>query len=202
MPSSSYRETIRNHVTTQPDLRYLQRFLENNRWANSACQNRSKLAHTAVVLDRKKGEWTERPQNLDCSTWEPANGVDGQAIVLDYLDTETIEYLGRELELDPRLFQAHLGGCEQHHTGDWAPSEFTVAPYLQSLRRKSHFVTVDYRRPYSAPNDSSLAIFNDTRIQTCSVLRSHHLLGGANTLFEHERYSVAWFAGNNKRPGE
>lgn len=125
---------------------------------------------------QKKGEWTERPQNLDCSTWEPANGVDGQAIVLDYLDTETIEYLGRELELDPRLFQAHLAGCEQHHTGDWAPSEFTVAPYLQSLRRKSHFVTVDYRRPYSAPNDSSLAIFNDTRIQTCSVLRSHHLL--------------------------
>lgn len=200
--TSPYRDLIRTRTAAELDLRYLENFLNDNRNGNSVCHNRATLARTAVLLDRAGGKWTRRPRNLDCRTWGPVTGADGQAIILDFLDTEAIEYLGREFGLDPRVFQAHLAGCEQHYTGDWTKSQYTVAPCLRSIRRDLRFISVDFRRPYSVLDDNSLKTFDQARKQTCSLLRSHHLLEGTDVLFEHERYTIAWFPGFEKgRPG-
>lgn len=182
---------MRTRTAAGPDLRYLERFLTDNRNGNSVCLNRATLARTAVLLDRTGGKWTRRPRNLDCRTWGPVTGADGQAILLDFLDTETVEYICREFDLDPRVFQAHLAGCEQHYTGDWSKSQYTVAPCLRSIRRNLRFISIDFRRPYSVPDDNSFKAFDYTRKQTCNLLRSHHLLEGTDVLFEHERYTVA-----------
>ena len=200
--TSPYRDLIQTRTAAEPDLRYLENFLNDNRNANSVCDNRATLARTAVLLDRTGGKWTRKPRNLDCRTWGPVAGADGQAILLDFLDTKTVEYLCSEFDLDPRVIQAHLAGCEQHYTGDWTKSEFTVAPCLRSIRRNSRFISVDFRRPYSVLDANSLKAFDHARKQTCSLLRSHHLLEGADVLFEHERYTIVWCPEIEKgRPG-
>lgn len=140
-------DMIRARIAAEPDLGYLENFLSDNRNGNSACHNRATLARTAVLLDRTGGKWTRRAPDLDCRNWGPVPGADGQAILLDFLDTETVEYLCCELDLDPRVFHAHVAGCEQHYTGDWTKSEFTVEPCLRSIRRNLRFISADFRRP-------------------------------------------------------
>ena len=199
MASSTYRQIVTNSLGKHPELRYLERFLNDNRKGNEVCQDRATLYHNAILLDRINGQWVPRSQNQDFRSWEPSEGADGQAIVLDYLDTETIEYLGLRFDIDPQFFQAHLAGCEQHYRGGWAPSHLTSAPCLRSTRRRAQFFSIDYRRPYIVRYDPKLANFEYYRTQRCSLLRSHHRIEREEVLFEHERYSIAWFPGTDER---
>lgn len=196
---NDYRNIVRSRIARQPQLRYLESFITNNDLGNNVCQDRRTLVQSTVVLDRIGGIWYERARPSASRFWEELPNADGQAIVLSYLDSESIEKLGQEFSLDPQFFQSHLAGCEQHYTGDWSTSEHTAAPCLRSSRQKGNFITVDYRRPYDVSNPSRIEIFNHNRMQRCSLLRSFHLTLGSNVLFHHERYSVAWFSGNSSR---
>ena len=199
MASPTYRQIVTDAVGEHPELAYLECFLNDNRMGNDACQNRTTLSHNTILLDRTNGKWTERARNQDFRSWEPSDGADGQAFVLDYLDSETIQYLGLQFDLDPRFFQTHLAGCEQHYTGDWAKHDLTSAPCLRSTRRSAQFFSIDYRRPYVVRDDANIANFNYNRIQRCSLLRSYHWTKRAEVLLEHERYSIAWFPGKGGR---
>lgn len=197
MASLTYRQMVTDKLGEHPELAYLERFLNDNRMGNGACRNRSTLNHNAILLDRIKGAWIERARNLDIQSWKPSEGADGQAIVLDYLDSETIEYLGLQFDLDPQLFQTHLAGCEQHYEGYWAKHDLTAALCLRSIKRKAQFVSIDYRRPYVVRDDKGVADFDYNRVQRCSLLRSYHWNGRAEVLFQHERYSIAWYPGKD-----
>lgn len=200
--TSTYRRMVRNKLGENPGLRYLRAFLDDNRMGNWACENRSTLSRNAVLLDRKNGEWFERAPNRDIQSWGPDSDTEGQAFIIDYLDSEVIQDLGSRFDLDPRLFQTHLAGCEQHYTGDWQPNYLTSAPCLRSSKRAACFVSFDYRRPYVMRRDASVATFKNNRIKKCSLLRSYHETKTAEALFAHERYSVAWFPGKKgQRPG-
>ena len=182
---------------------YLARFLDDSRIGNSACQSRSTLIRNAIVLDRINGSWNERVQSQDTQSWGPSQDADGQAIILDYLDPEAVDYLGSRFDLDPQFFQTHMAGCEQHYSGFWARSEYTSAPCLPSTKRSASFVSFDYRRPYVVQDDTSVAVFNHNRIRRCSLLRSYHWMGTAEALFEHERYTIAWIPEiEGQRPGQ
>lgn len=194
-----YRNTVRSQLRRKPQLRYLESFITNNLLGNSVCQDRRTLAQSIIVLDRVGEVWLERARPSTLRFWEELPNSSGQAIILDFLDSESIEKLGQEFSLDPHFFQSHLAGCEQHHSGDWAISDLTAALCLRSSRQKGNFITIDYRRPYNVSNSSKLENFNYNRKQRCSLLRSFHLTLGSNVLFHHERYSVAWFAGNSRR---
>lgn len=199
MASLTYRQMITEKLGEHPELGYLEGFLNDNRMGNKACQNRSTLSRNAILLDRIKGTWIERAPNLEVRSWEPSKGADGQAIVLDYLDSETIQYLGLQLNLDPQLFHTHLAGCEQHYKGYWAKNHLTSAPCLRSTRRSAQFFSTDYRRPYVVRDDTGVTNFDHNRKQRCSLLRSYHETKRAEVLFEHERYSIAWFPGKDGR---
>ena len=199
MASLTYRQMVTDKLGEHPELGYLERFLNDNRMGNNACQDRSTLSHNSILLDRIKGTWIQRARNLEVRSWEPREGADGQAIVLDYLDSQTIQYLGLQLNLDPQLFQTHLAGCEQHYKGYWAKNDLASPPCLRSTRRSAHFVSIDYRRPYVVRDDAGIAHFDYNRIQRCSLLRSYHWTKRAEVLFEHERYSIAWFPGKDGR---
>lgn len=199
MASLTYRQIITDKLGEHPELSYLEHFLNDNRMGNNACQNRTTISHNAILLDRTNGKWIERARNQDFRSWEPSEGADGQAIVLDYLDSEIIQYLGLQFDLDPQVFQTHLAGCEQHYTGDWAKHDLTSAPCLRSTRRSAQFFSIDYRRPYVVRDDTNIANFNHNRIQRCSLLRSYHWTKRAEVLLEHERYSIAWFPGKDGR---
>lgn len=192
MTFPSYRQIVREKLGDNPGLTYLANFLNDNRMGNFACQNRSTLSRNARTLDRRNGSWVERTWNQETRLWESSEDADGQAIIIDYLDSDAVEYLGLRFDLDPQVFQTHLAGCEQHYTGDWAKHDSTSAPCLRSSRRSAHFVSFDYRRPYNMRDDTSVAIFNQDRIQKCSLLRSYHWTRTAEALFQHERYSIAW----------
>ncbi|KAL9103187.1 MAG: hypothetical protein Q9163_001753 [Psora crenata] len=125
---------------------------------NNVCVSEWTMVRTAVVLDLIDDDWRERQRNLDPSSWEPTTGAKGQAIVLNYLDPTAIEYLGQNFNLDPRFFQKHIAGSEEHFTGDWRPSSVKTAPYLRSARYESRFVSVDYRRPYAVPTGAVICI--------------------------------------------
>ena len=199
MTSTTYRQTLRNRIGKHPELTYLAGFLDDSRMGNWACQNRSTLVRNAIVLDRTKGSWNENHQYQNTQSWEPCKGADGQAIIVDYLDSEAIQYLGSRFDLDPQVFQTHIAGCEQHYKGDWDESDLTSAPCLRSTKRSAHFVSFDYRRPYVVPDNTSIADFKDKfnhkRIRSCSLLRSYHWAETAKAFFQHERYTIAWFAG-------
>lgn len=197
MSLNDYRDTVRSQLRRRPQLRYLESFITNNYLGNSACQDRRTLAQSVIVLDRIGGVWEERATTL--KFWEPLPNADGQAIVLDYLDSNSIERLGQEFSLDPQFFQSHLAGCEQHYSGDWATSDLTAPSCLRSSRQKGNFITVDYRRTYDVSSSVRSESFNHSRKQRCSLLRSFHLTLGSNVLFHHERYSVTWFSGNSRR---
>ena len=199
MATSSYRQAIRARAHLEPDLRYLEAFLNDNRMGNQACQNRSTIIRTGVLLDRVAGRWIQRAQSSSCHTWEPAAGSDFQAIILDYLDSESIEYLGHNLELDPQFFSNHLSGCEQHYTGDWVKSRMTAAAYLQSARRNSRYTSFDYRRAYPIYSETNFGAFDNERIQKCGLLRSYHVATAAEVILQHERFSIAWFPGSKSR---
>ena len=199
MASLTYRKAAKNNLGENPGLRYLVSFLDNNGMGNSACQDRSKISRNAVVLDNRNGTWTRRACSPETQTWEPIGDADGQAIIVDYLDTEVIEYLGSRFDLDPEFFQTHLAGCEQHCSGDWTRSDLSSPPCLRSRRRYGNFVSFDYRRPYQTRDDTSVAKFNHNRLQRCSLLRSYHWARKAEALFQHERYSVAWFPGKGEQ---
>ena len=183
-------------------MKYLKRFLTNDHLGNSACYNRQTLSRSAVVLDRIGARWIQRTASSDLNSWSALPHSDGQAIILEYLDAEAITGLMLEFSLAPEFFKTHLAGCEQHHSGEWAPSDLTSAPCLRSSRQVANFFSIDYRRPYEAPEKSNIATFDHTRKQRCSLLRSFHLTEGSTVLFQHERYSVAWFAGDSSRPGQ
>ena len=199
MASLTYRQMVQDKLGEHPELGYLEFFLNHNQRGNYAFQNRSMLSHNAVILDRTNGTWIERARNLEIRSWEPSKGADGQAIVLDYLDSETIEYLGLQLNLDLQPFQTHLAGCEQHYRGYWAKNDLTSPPCLRSTRRSAQFVSIDYRRPYVVRDDTDIDNFDDNRMQRCSLLRSYQLTERAEVLFEHERYSIALFPGKDGR---
>lgn len=199
MSTSIYRDTIRSKLRQEPQLKYLESFVTNDRLGNSVCRDRSTIARSVVVLDRIGNAWIERSNASTLEFWKPVPNASGQAIVLNYLDSEAIEGLGQEFSLGPEFFQTHLAGSEQHHTGDWATSDLTAPPCLRSSRRRANFFTIDFRRTYDVSNLSKMAIFNHARKQRCSLLRSFHLTKDSEVLFHHERCSVAWFVGNTKR---
>lgn len=173
--------------------------MTNDRLGNSVCRDRSTIARAVVVLDRIGNVWVERSKTSTLEFWKPLLNADGQAIILNHLNSEAIEGLGQEFSLGPEFFQSHLAGSEQHHTGDWATSDLTAAPCLRSSRRQANFFTIDYRRTYDVSSPSKMAIFDHARKQRCSLLRSFHLTKDSDILFHHERFSVAWFTGNSHR---
>lgn len=200
MSSSTYKNDVRSRLRNEPQLKYLESFLTNERLGNSTCRDRSTLARSAIVLDRVGDVWTERsPACTSLPFWKPMPNASGQAIVLNYLDSEAIEGLGQEFLLAPELFQSHLAGCEQHHSGDWATSDLTAPPCLRSSHQHGNFFAIDLRRTYDVSSSSKMSIFNHARKQRCSLLRSFHLASNARVLFHHERYSVAWFNGDSRR---
>lgn len=201
MNLQSSNEYLESKLGNEPQVRYLKRFIDDDRMGNSACQNRQTLSRCVSILDRNGAGWFQRPASSELSSWSALPNSDGQAIILEYLDPETIKGLMLEFSLAPEFFQTHLAGCEQHHTGTWKTSNLTTAPCLRSSRRLAGFFSTDYRRTYEVPEKRSIAIFDYTRKQRCSLLRSFHLTEGSTVLFQHERYSVAWFAGNPRRPG-
>lgn len=200
MSSSTYKNDVRSRLRNEPQLKYLESFLTNERLGNSTCRDRSTLARSAIVLDRVGDVWTERsPASTSLPFWKPMPNASGQAIVLNYLDSEAIEGLGQEFLLAPELFQSHLAGCEQHHSGDWATNDLTAPPCLRSSHQHGNFFAIDLRRTYDVSSSSKMSIFNHARKQRCSLLRSFHLASNARVLFHHERYSVAWFNGDSRR---
>lgn len=201
MSSSTYKNDIRSRLRNEPHLKYLESFLTNERLGNSSYRDRSTLARSAIVLDRFGDLWTERsPVSTRLPFWKAMPNASGQAIVLNYLDSEAIEGLGEEFLLAPEFFQSHLAGCEQHHSGEWATSDLTAPACLRSSHQHGNFFAIDLRRTYDVSSDSKISIFNHARKQRCSLLRSFHLTSNAHVLFHHERYSVVWFKGDPRRP--
>ncbi|MCJ1263080.1 hypothetical protein MMC22_002950 [Lobaria immixta] len=199
MSAYAYKDAVRSRLRQQPQLKYLESFMTNDRLGNSVCRDRSSIARSAIVLDRVGDVWIERSERSTVDFWKPLPNSDGQAIILNYLDSEAIEGLGQEFSLSPEFFQSHLAGSEQHHSGDWATSDLTAPPCLRSSRRQGNFFIIDLRRPCDVSSSSKLESFNYHRKQRCSLLRSFHLTNGSDVLFHHERYSVAWFMGDPRR---
>lgn len=199
MSISAYKDAVRSRLSQQPQLKYLESFMTDDRSGNTACRDRSKIARSAMVLDRIGDVWIERSERSTLDFWKPQPNSNGQAIILNYLDSEAIEGLGQEFSLLPEFFQSHLAGSEQHRSGDWATSDLTAPPCLRSSRHQGNFFTTDLRRPYDVSSTSKLESFNYLRKQRCSLLRSFHLTKGSDFLFHHERYSVAWFTGDSRR---
>lgn len=199
MSTDTYKDEIRTRLRHQPQLKYLESFITDDRLGNNACRDRSTITRSAIVLDRIGDVWIERSEELTLDFWKPQPNSNGQAIILNYLDSEAIEGLGHEFSLSPEFFQSHLAGSEQHYSGDWATSDLTVPPCLRSSRRQGNFLNIDIRRPYEVSNASKLESFNYLRKKRCSLLRSFHLTKGSKFLFHHERYSVAWFVGDARR---
>lgn len=199
MSTYSYKDAVRSRLRQQPQLKYLESFMTNDRLGNSACRDRSTIARSAIVLDRIGDVWIERSERSILDFWKPLPNSDGQAIILNFLDYEAIEGLGQEFSLSPEFFQSHLAGSEQHHSGDWATSDLTAPPCLRSSRHQGNFFTIDLRRPYDVSNSIKFESFNHLRKQRCGLLRSFHFTKGSEVLFHHERYSVAWFMGDSRR---
>ena len=199
MSSLSYEECVKHRLEKSPELNYLAHFLYDDQLGNKVSKDRSTIAHHAAVLEPRNGEWHHKSRNLDHRALQPPIGADKQVIVLDYLDSDAIQLLGITFNIDPWFFQTHLAGSEQHFNGDWAPSDLTASPCPYSQRYKSRFISVNYRRPYPVPDAIAYTRFNENRIRTCSLLRSHHLTNGAKVLFEHERVSMTWFPSNSTR---
>ena len=194
-------ESLETKLGRDPQMKYLKGFIENGHLGNSACYNRQTLSRSVVILDRIGASWTRRTAFSEPNFWSALPNSDGQAIILDYLDPEAIKGLMAEFSLAPEFFKTHLASCEQHYTGSWAPSNLTTAPCLRSSGQVAGFFSIGYRRPYETPDGSNVAIFDHARKQHCSLLRSFHITEGSTVLFQHEVYSVAWFAGNSRRPG-
>lgn len=201
MTLQSSNENLESRLGHNSQMIFLKRFIEHGHLGNSACYNRQTLSRSVTVLDRTGASWTQRTASSEQSFWSALPNSDGQAIILEYLDAEAIKGLMLEFSLAPEFFKTHLAGCEQHYTGSWAPSDMTTAPCLRSSGQVASFFSIDYRRPYDAPERLSTEIFDHTRIQRCSLLRSFHIAERSTVLFQHERYSVAWFAGDSRRPG-
>lgn len=201
MNSQSLNESLERKLGRDPQMKYLKRFIENGHLGNSACYNRQTLSRSVMIMDRIDGSWTQRTASSEQNLWSALPKSDGQAIILDYLDPEAIKVLMAEFSLAPEFFKTHLAGCEQHYTGSWAPSHLTTAPCLRSSGQVSGFFSVAYRRPYDLAEGLNVEIFDHARKQRCSLLRSFHKTEGSAVLFQHEVYSVAWFAGDSKRPG-
>lgn len=199
MSTYAYKDEVRSRLRQKPQLKYLESFMADDRLGNSICRDRSTIARSAIVLDRINDVWIERSERSTLDFWKPQPNSHGQAIILNYLDSEAIERLGQEFSLSPEFFQSHLAGSEQHHSGDWATSDLTAPPCLRSSRRQGNFFTIDLRRPYDVSSTSKLGTFNYLRKQRCSLLRSFHLTKGSDFLFHHELYSVAWFMGDSRR---
>ena len=204
MTSQNSQESLDSKLSRDPQMKYLQRFIENGHLGNSACYDRQTLSRSVVILDKIGHSWTRRTTTFSSAApnfWSALPDSDGQAIILDYLDPEAITGLMAEFSLAPEFFKTHLGSCEQHYTGWWAPSDLTTAPCLRSSGQVAGFFSVGYRRPYDIPEGSNVRNFDHARKQQCSLLRSFHKTEGSTVLFHHEVYSVAWFAGNSRRPG-
>lgn len=201
MSLQTANEGIKSKIGHESQLRYLRRFIEDDRLGNSACQNRQTLSRSISVWDRNGAGWVERPASSNVSAWSALPNSSGQAIILEYLDSEAIKGLMLEFPLAPEFFQTHLAGCEGHRTGRWTTSDLTTAPCLRSSRQHGNFLNIDYRRPYEVPEKSNIELFDYARKQRCSLLRSFHLTEGATVLFQHERFTVAWFKGDTRRPG-
>lgn len=206
MTSHNSDESLESKLGRDPQMKYLSRFIENGQWGNNACDDRQTLSRYVVVLDRFGGRsWTRRTSATlsepNSNFWSALPHSDGQAIILDYLDPEAIKGLMAEFSLPPEFFKSHLGSSEQHFAGWWAPSDLTTAPCLRSAGQAGGFFSVGYRRPYDILDGSDVEVFDHARRQRCSLLRSFHKTDGSPVLFQHEMYSVAWFAGNSRRPG-
>ena len=201
MTSQYSKGNLENTLCHDTQMKYLKRFVEDDRLGNSACYDRQTLSRSMIVMDRIGARWTQRTPSSEPSLWSALPGSSGQAVIVDYLDAELIRGLMLEFSLAPELFKTHLAGCEQHHTGEWAPSDLTTPPCLRSTQKVASFFSIDYRRPYEAPEGLNKATFDHARKQRCSLLRSFHLTDGSTVLFQHERYSVAWSAGKSSRPG-
>ena len=199
MTTHTYRDVVRNYLRKNPHLKYLESFITNDRLGNNVCQNRATLTKSVLVLDKIGSGWEERPQASSLRFWERRPNADAQAIILDFLDSNTIQELGTEFAISPEVFQTHLAGSEQHFKGAWDASPLTSANCLRSVRQRENFFSIDYRRPYHVPNDATFEYFDASRKQRCSLLRSFHWTPGVDVLFHHERFTVAWFAGNSTR---
>lgn len=201
MTSQDSKEILESKLRHDPQMKYLKKFIENSHLGNSACYKRQTLSRSVMILDRIGASWTQRSASSEQDFWSALPNSDGQAIILDYLDPEVIKELIVEFSLAPEFFKTHLAGCEQHYTGSWAPSNLTTAPCLRSSGQLAGFFSIGYRRPYNTPERSNVEIFDHARKQHCSLLRSFHMIEGSKVLFQHEVYSVAWFAGDSRRPG-
>lgn len=201
MTSQTPDESLESKLARDPQMKYLKRFIENGHLGNSACYDRQTLSRSVVILDKIGQSWIRRTTFSAPNFWSALPNSDGQAVILDYLDPEAIRGLMAEFSLAPEFFKSHLGSCEQHYRGGWAPSKLTTAPCLRSSGQAAGFFSIGYRRPYDILEGSNVASFDHARIQHCSLLRSFHKTEGSTVLFHHEVYSVAWFAGNSRRPG-
>ena len=201
MTLQSSNESLENKLGHNPQMKYLKRFIEQGHLGNRACYNRQTLSRSVVILDRIGARWTERTVPSEQNIWSALPNSDGQAIILDYLDPDVIKGLMVEFSIAPEFFKTHLAGCEQHYTGSWAPSNLTTAPCLRSSGQVAGFFSIGYRRPYDMSEQSNVKIFDHARKQRCSLLRSFHITEGSMVLFQHEVYSLTWFAGDSRRPG-
>ena len=183
-----------------PELQYLHAFLGNPQMGNSVCIDRQSLAHESVILERRNETWRRRYANILDGPWNQTDKAQSYVVAMNYFEPREIRSLAQELGINAKVFQAHMHGCEQHFTGTWEPSNLTTPPYLRADRYESGFVTFDYRKRYPMTDSASLAAFESSRKQRCTLLRSHHLARSADSLFEHERCTIAWSPAISERP--
>ena len=174
----------------ESQLRFFEHFKTHKNAGNRAIHNTRTLTHNAVVLRRKKGDWSiDRQSNR---FWEIERDTDAHVIILNYLDIEAIYKLQEQFQFPSELFATHLEKCEQHCSGDWSPSSFTSEPFLPSTSYRKNYISLDYRRPHDLGQLGAFERFEDGRVQRCHLLRSFHRAKDARSLYHHERLSMAW----------
>ncbi|KAL8786128.1 MAG: hypothetical protein Q9195_008332 [Heterodermia aff. obscurata] len=182
---------ILQRFETEPKLKYLGALMQDPRLGNNAYNSRQRLARDAIILERNEDGWHGREWKIGHQPWDAADSPRGYAIVMNYLDSEALQSI-TALGINVKAFRAHIDGCEQHYTGTWWPSHMTSPPYLRTEEHDSRFVSFDYRRRYKIRDRTDLEAFEVSRLERCTLLRSHHLAPSAGALFEHERCTIAW----------
>lgn len=183
---------IQRRLATEPELEYLSAFLRNPRMGNDASRHQGGTARDLVVLERVYNIWQNRSWPIEGQPWQSHQSADAYAVIANYLDPDIIRVLADTFEIDAKVFRTHINGCEQHYRGDWAPSSMTSAPYLRTETRECRSISISYRRPYRVIDGLSFSAFDESRMERCSLLRSHHRARSAGVLFEHERCTIAW----------
>lgn len=193
--TNAYLERVEQQCRFRPYLNIVAAFIRNDHSSNSACADRTTISKNVTVFGRTTSGWIRGPKPVSVGDVDRIPSADMHVIILDYLDSQMVTFLGMEFGIDPGFFYNHLAGSEQHHSGIWWPSDMSRAPPVLSERLEASTFSVTFRRCYTGTSDPKdkakyLLGFDKRRIDTCSILRSFHRSQLSKRIFGSERLTV------------